>query len=174
MAATLVVWGGRRELDNAVREAAGPRATPHRALRFDLSRPVPGSGAVPRGVVLDSAGRFSVFWSHVPEKRVILNTVAVPVRDTVVTDRVEFWISAGGHQYVLQVGPWTMGHYSPRGTFHGDGTTRAIVERPAFSRWIVRSGPNSVGRLWLVDDVQRPVDQGLYYFDFAVQFDCAS
>jgi len=55
---------------------------------------------------------------------------------------------------------------------HGTGTPRAIVERPTYERWIVRSAPGSLGRLWLFDDPQRPEDRGLYYCDFAVESVC--
>jgi len=172
-ALNIFTWAGSDVISNKVRNGyQGP--PPWRALRFDLSRPVPGSGAVSLGSVVDSVGRFSAFWRDLPDVRTVVPILLMRVRDTVVLDRVEMFVRAGGHQYVLQFGPWTMGRYTNRGgnTIHGDGTSRASAERPRYERWLVRSAPQSIGRLWLFDDPQKPVDRGLYFFDFVVQFDC--
>ena len=174
-ALNLFSWAGSNGQTNRPRpDYTG--APPGRALRFNLDRPVPGSGASPLGVVLDSVGRIHAFWRDLEDVRTVVSILLMRVRDTVTTDRVEFFVRTGGHQYVLQFGPWTMGRYSGRaagGTLmHGEGTTRAVVERPVYERWIVRSAPGSIGRLWLFDDPQRPEDRGLYYFDFAVEFAC--
>lgn len=174
-ALNLFTWAGSDGLSNRVR--SGYQGPPQwRALRFDLGRPVPGSGAMPLGPVVDSVGRFHAFWRDLQDVRTVVPILLMRVRDTVTIDRVELFVRAAGHQYVLQFGPWTMGRYSTRGggTIHGDGTTRAAAERLRYERWIIRSAPNSVGRLWLFDDPQKPADRGLYYFDFVVQFDCRS
>ena len=171
----LFSWAGSNGQTNQTRrDYTG--APPGRALRFNLDRPVPGSGARALGTVLDSVGRIHVFWRDLQDVRTVVPTLLMRVRDTVTSDRVELFVRAEGHQYVLQFGPWTMGRYSGRaagGTImHGDGTTRAVIERPRYERWLVRSAPGSIGRLWLFDDVQRPEDRGLYYFDFAFEFTC--
>lgn len=168
-------WAGSDGQTNQPRSNyTGPR--PGRALRFNLGRPVAGSGARPLGTVLDTVGRIHAFWRDLEDVRTVVPILLMHVNDTVTTDRVEFFVRAEGHQYVLQFGPWTMGRYSGRAgagaLMHGDGTTRAVVERPQYERWIVRSSPGSIGRLWLFDDVQHPEDRGLYYFDFAVEFTC--
>jgi hypothetical protein len=172
-ALNLFTWAGTEVITNRVRSGYdGP--PPGRALRFDLSRPVSGSGAVSLGTVTDSGSRFHVFWRDLADVRTPVPILLMRVRDTVVVDRVEMFLRAGGHQYVLQLGPWTMGRYSNRGgSMHGEGTARATAERPSYERWVVRSAPGSIARLWLFDDPQKPEDRGLYYFSFAVQFDCA-
>lgn len=171
-ALNIFAWAGSDGLTNRPRaNYKGP--PPSRALRFDLTRPVPSSGARPLPVVLDSVGRVHAFFKHIADVRTVLPIVMVPEGDTVTIDRVEMLVRADGHQYVLQFGPWTMGHFSNRGAgMHGEGTTSARVERPLYGRWIVRSRPYSIGRLWLFDNPQKPEDRGLYYFDFAIQFDC--
>jgi hypothetical protein len=76
-------------------------------------------------------------------------------------------------QHILQFGPWTAGIY--QGTnqivFHGDGTTRGTITRVSETRWMVRSGAESIGRLWNNNDPSHPVDLGLYHFTYGAQYD---
>ena len=166
-AASLWSWRGTTTADNSTRtdaEAAFPR---RRYLQFDLSNPVPGSGATSLGVVRDSVGKLHLFFREDLVARRIIGLWQAPVGQTVQDDRVEFWMRHDGHQYLLQFGPWGMGKYSPRGQISGDGSTPALVTRTDSLHWHLRSASNSVGRLWNIDDIQNPKDSGLYYFSFS-------
>ena len=170
-AGSIVAWRGVRLLDNSTVDDTLPEPRRRRSLTFDLRRPVAGTGAVDLGVVTDSIGRFHAFWAHDSTTRKVRSFISVPKGPAIRTDRVELWVRANGHQYVLQFGPWGMGLYSDRARITGAGTTPAAIERVSDREWWVRSGPSSVGRLWLVDDIDNPVDKGLYHFSFSVRFE---
>ena len=140
-----------------------------RSLVFDLSRPVPGSGSSNLGVIQDQLGRMHTFWKRDPEKKVIANFILTPVGETVTTDRVEMWVVVNGRQHVLQMGPWSMGEFSERAGVSGEGTTRATISRRANDKWTISAPRGSIARLSDYDNINKPIDKGLYYFDFEVQ-----
>ena len=111
-------------------DAKAPR---ERWLIFDLSRPVPGSGAKRLEQPFDELARFHVFWKHQHETETIVPPSAIPVGTTVETDRVEMWTRINGIQHVLQMGPWGMGEFSPRALIHGKGTSKAKIASDARS-----------------------------------------
>jgi hypothetical protein len=160
--------------------AVGNSRPLNRALLVDLSKPVPGGGSVPREVV-----RGATFGSFLGQddsiQMLALNGTLrpgirrvkhIPVGKTVISDRTEIRFFIGTIQHILQFGPWTAGEYQAtnQAVFHGDGTTRASITRQSATSWVVRSAPHSVGRLWDNRDPTHPVDLGLYYFSFRVQF----
>lgn len=172
-AASLWTWRGSTTGDNHARADVQGTFPKRRYLTLDLSHPVSGSGAISLGIVSDSISSIHMFFREDTALHQIIGIWKAPLQANLQDDRVEFWVRTGGHQYLLQFGPWGMGKYSPRGRIGGEGTSAAIVTRPDSARWIVRSANLSVGRLWNVDDVQNPRDAGLYSFSFAFVVDAA-
>jgi hypothetical protein len=151
-----------------------------RALLLDLSHPVPGSGAVDRGLVKSANANFGAFWGQDTTRKatyngrvgwVIRSLLDLPIDSTIRSERVELRFFMNGVQHVLQFGPWVAGQYQPRqGPFHGNGTSQGVVTRTAPDRWVIRSGPNSIGRLWDNSNPAQPRDLGLYSFTYEVLF----
>jgi Tol biopolymer transport system component len=156
------------------RTKAASTAPHERYMTFDLSRPVEGSGAVKLTSQKDHLARFHVFWKHdhVPGasvERVHLMT-DIAIGATVESDRVELWSMVGGVQHILQFGPWVLGEFTPRAPIGGEGTTKATITRVSEDTWRIKAPEGSIGRLWDYSDSNKPVDKGLYYFDFDVEF----
>ena len=159
---------------------APPRKPGDRRIEIDLSRPIPGTGAVGRGLVTSANANVGVFWGQDTTHRatygqrtgwVIRSLLNLPADSTISSERVEIRFFLDGAQHVLQFGPWVAGQYQPRqGPFHGRGTSRAAVTRTSTDRWIVRSPPDAVARLWDNSDPAHPRDLGLYSFTFEVVF----
>ena len=170
-AASLWTWRGSTTADNSPRQDFNGAFPKRRFLEIDLTHPVASSGAVALGVIRDSAASIHVFFKDDSAARRIVSVWEIPIGDPVRDERVEVWVRANGHQYLLQFGSFGMGKYSARGRVHGEGTRAASVQRADSAHWIVRSAPQSVGRLWNVDDVQNPKDEGLYAlsFDFEIR-----
>lgn len=159
---------------------APPSKPGDRHIIIDLSRPIPRTGAVKRGLVMSANANFGAFWGQDTTRRatygqrtgwVIRSLLDLPTDSTISSERVELRFFLNGSQHVLQFGQWVAGQYQPRqGPFHGDGTTRASITRTSADRWIVRSGPSAIGRLWDNSDPAHPRDLGLYAFTFEVVF----
>jgi hypothetical protein len=158
-----------------------PTEPSQRALLLDLRTPVAASGAKDQGIVRATAANFGAFWGQDTTKRAMVNGVEgwvirsvldMAVGRTIESERVEIRFFINGIQHVLQFGPWTAGQYQPnqRG-LTGDGTIRGTITRVSETRWLVRSGPESLGRLWDNRDPSHPADLGLYRFSYLVQFD---
>lgn len=148
-----------------------PRDSTQRArvLVFDLTRPVPGSGAVPLGEIRDPNGRFHSFYM-IDADSVIWNTQDVPIGTTVLSDRTQMNFSINGVPHLLQMGPWSLGDcgegYARGGRLHGIGTTQAHISRISGSEYTITAPPGSVARLWDHHNPEAPVDRGLYYVQF--------
>lgn len=161
-----------------------PRVQPSkpgdRSLLLDFSHPVQGTGAVNRGLVGSANANFGVFWGQDTTRRATFNgrtswairsLLDLPIDSTISSERVELRFFMDGAQHILQFGPWVAGQFQPRqGPFDGRGTIRASVVRTALDRWVVRSGPDAIGRLWDNRDPAQPRDLGLYSFTFQVVF----
>jgi hypothetical protein len=147
------------------------KAPRERHMILDLSHPVLGSSATALQMNTDTLARFHVFWkqNHETETMVHMDDIQ-PIGRTVEADRVEMWTLVGGVQYVLQMGPWAMGEFSPRAPINGNGTTKAKITRESEDSWRITASSGSIARLWDYSDVQNPIDKGLYYFDFDVKF----
>jgi hypothetical protein len=142
-----------------------------RSLAFDLSRPVPASGARPMGVVHDNEAALHVFWSHVHDRKVMSITSLDPIDSAVTSDRTELQFRIGGEPYLLQFGEWTEAEFNrltPK--VNGRGTSAIRIWHPAPDEWTVIAPPGSTARLWKLSNPQRPVDLGLYVFPFAVSW----
>ncbi|MBI3696606.1 MAG: hypothetical protein HY238_17425 [Acidobacteria bacterium] len=142
-----------------------------RAVVFDLSRPLPDSGAKTLPTNKDSLGRFHAFWKHDHETETISFPLDIgPVGVLVDSDRIEMWLLVNGVQHVLTMGPWALGEFSARAAINGKGTTKARITRESEDSWRITAPKESIARLWDYSDIQNPVDKGLYYFDFDVKF----
>ncbi len=163
----LSVWAWRHT--DGLRNKPDPAATAPqlRSLKFDLDHPVPGGGAHRLGIVNDPVGRFHAFWKR--EGNTLVTFTQIPVGQTVLSDRIEMWVFSSGHQYVLQMGPWVMGLFSPRAGISAKGTSQARITRDSETEWVIAAPPGSVARLSNYDDTNAPRDVGLYYFDFLVR-----
>jgi hypothetical protein len=165
----------------STRPEPGRQATKSRDLLLDLSHPVPNSGAIPRGVVRTSLARWLVFWrvdtigmvrSEGVDYPTFMAAVDIPLDSTVPSDEVQIRFYGDSAEQMLQFGPgmarrtrWTVDG------INGVGTVAASIAHLATSTWVVRSGEESVGRLWDISDSTKPVDRGLYRFSFEGRFD---
>ena len=169
----LFVWKHVNELSNKPDVTANsPR---ERYMTFDLSRPIEGSGAVKLSSGKDYLARFHTFWKYDDPKPG--TSVAkfwfmsdIPIGAVVESERVELWVLIDGVQHVLQMGPWAMGKFSKRESIDGRGTTKATIERVKDHSWRIKASDGSIARLWDYSDMWRPVDKGLYFFSFDVEF----
>lgn len=148
---------------------AGPPANgaPRRAIRVDLSQPVPGGGGVPLGVVTDSAHlEVAAQWGAEPdgERRRTRVLHDIPVGATVEAAQLDAQFHIDGVVHALQVGPQPIGHcYSDSPAISGAGTGRATIHRANATTWVVDLAPGSVGRLYDVSlGYPHAKNRGLY------------
>jgi hypothetical protein len=163
------IWSWRYTDSLSNRPDLKARAPKIRSLKYDFDHPVAGSGSAQLGVISDQVGRFHAFWKRDTENRSIASFILTPVGETVTTDRVEMWVMVNGKQHVLQMGPWAMGEFSARSAVSGTGTTRATIRRESRTDWIISAPRGSIARLNEYDDIQHPIDRGLFYFDFSIR-----
>jgi hypothetical protein len=159
---------------------AAPVTASARTLKLDLRSPVTASSAVSRGIVTAVKANFGAFWEQDTTTLAVYNgrqgwairsALDIPVGRTVVSERVELRFFANDKQYILQFGPWTAGKFQPnQGPLSGEGTTPGTISRTSDSTWVVKSGAQSVGRLWDNSDPSKPTDLGLYAFLFEVRY----
>lgn len=148
-----------------------PNAAP-RALVLDLSQPA-SPGAVPLGIVRDDDAQVHAFWKVDRERRFAHNIFHLePSPDAVPIERMEVVFHLNGEKHVLQFGPWAQGLFNRAvAVIHGEGTTQAQVVHPNASQWRILTPPGAVGRLWNVQNREKPVDRGLYRFSFDMDFE---
>ena len=112
-----------------------------------------------------------MFWKHNHDTEMVSYTMDIgPGGTSEDSERIEMYVQVNGIQHVLQMGPWTMGEFSPRAQVSGDATTKAKITRESEDAWRISAPKGSIARLWEYSDIQRPVDKGLYYFDFDMKF----
>ncbi len=136
-----------------------------RTLTLNLNNPVPGSGAVPLGIVtVRGDNLLYTSWERVGNlAKSLLN---IPVGQTVPAGQINVSFHLNGRFHVLQMGPQPLGHCH-RGAdstrVHGAGTTSGTIHRASHSEWVVDLPAGSVGRLFDASHtVQHAVDKGLY------------
>jgi hypothetical protein len=161
------IWSWRYTDNRGNKQDPSATAPKVRSLKFDLDHPVPNSAAQPLGIISDPIGRFHALWKR--ENNRLFNFTITPIGQSVQSDRIEMWVFTGGHQYVLQMGPWAMGEFSDRKGVAVDGTSQATITRTSDSAWIISAPKGSIARLSLYDDTDKPQDKGLYYFDLTVK-----
>lgn len=145
-----------------------------RSLSFDLSAPVPGSGARPLSVISDNEAYVWIWYMRDPDTDQVRTFRELPVSDSVHSiERVEMHFRINGVLHELQMGPFVEGQAGASQWYtgvHGDGTTLAQFVHPATNLWIIRAPEGSVARLWSFENRARPVDRGLYYFPLELHF----
>jgi HEAT repeat protein len=140
-----------------------------RYLIFDLDDPVEGSGAERLGIIEDERAQVHAFWKRIP--RVAISTpITLPVgEEGLFSDRVELHLWIEGRRHIFQFGPWVQGEFLARpGAIHGEGTSRAQIQRPNETQFRITAPAGSIGRLWDMSDRANPVDRGLYRFSFDI------
>lgn len=165
--AAMSIWAWRYTESRGNKPDPTATAPKLRSLTFDLDHPVEGRGGQRLGIVNDPLGRFHAMWKR--EGNRLLNFTLTPIHQSVMSERVEMWVFADGHQYVLQMGPWAMGEFSARQGVSGEGTSQATITRESETEWVISVPEGSVARLSNYDDPNNPQDKGLYYFDFMVR-----
>ena len=145
-----------------------------RSLSFDLSQPVPGSGAVTRGVVRDNEAYLWIWYRRDPATDRVTTLREISVSDSVHNlERIEMHFRINGVLHVLQMGPFVEGQGGAGPWFtgiHGDGTTLGSLTHPHPDLWRVTAPSGSVARLWSFEDRTRPLNRGLYRFSLNVKF----
>jgi hypothetical protein len=142
-----------------------------RSLVFDLTHPVPGSGARALGVVRDNEAIVHAYWSRERGKRMISVSTLDASDSAVTSERTEFHFRIHGESYLLQMGPWTEDEFNARAPIvNGSGTTSARIWHPSAEEWTVVARPGSHARLWRLSDPSKPVDLGLYSISFALSW----
>jgi hypothetical protein len=159
-----------------IRPCAMPKHQPShtrlRAVRYDLSHPVPASGALDLGLVEDFDSGINVFWKHDHDGRLAYSIQAIPVGESSQSERVQFMLHIGGVRHTLHVGSWVPGEFSPTpGPIHGDGTSAARLTRVSETEWLVDAPAGTLARLWSRADPKKPKDLGLYRFSFQIRFE---
>jgi hypothetical protein len=157
-----------------------PTARPgsSRSLKLDLSQPVPGSGAIPRGVVGDSLAAITVFYRKDPISDSLFGPEYLSIGQEAPASRVELIYTEGNGWYgisSLSFGTFPRGYCE---TGHPPqpltGTTSAILRRVSPTAWTVRIPRGSKGRLWTnVEGYAKTPgaeDRGLYYSSGLLEF----
>jgi hypothetical protein len=142
--------------------------TPRRAIRVDLTRPVPAGGGPPLGVITDSSHlEVAVQWRATPQgdRRRAQVLHDIPVGTTVTAAQLDVQFHINGVVHALQMGPQPIGHcFSDPPAVHGRGTSSGTIFRADSTTWIVDLPPGSIGRLYDVSlSYPHAVDKGLYY-----------
>jgi hypothetical protein len=159
-------------------DARGPlgatNPTFRRSLSFDLTRPVPESGARSVGTVSDNEAYTWIWYKRDPETDRVSTFRELGVSDSIhMVERVEIHFRIDGVLHELQMGPFVEGQGGATQWYtgvHGDGTTLAQFIHPENNVWIVRAPPGSRARLWSFENRARPVDRGLYFFPLELRF----
>jgi hypothetical protein len=162
----------------SVLEARGPigpeRPGFRRSLLFDLSAPVPGTGAVSHGVVRDHEAYIWIWYRRDPRTDQVRTFRELTVSDSVHdVERIEMHFRVNGILHVLQMGPFVEGQGGGsvwQTGLHGNGTTMGTMLHPSPGLWIVRAPEGSLARLWSFEDRAHPVDRGLYSFSLQIRF----
>ena len=140
-----------------------------RTLTFDLNDPVQGSGAERLGVITDERAEVHALWKRIPKVEIFKPITLPRGEDSLFSDRVQLHLTINGRRHQLQFGPWVQGEFlTTQAKIHGEGTTRAKIARPSETQFRVVAPAGSIGRLWDVQDMDEPVDRGLYHFSFDI------
>jgi hypothetical protein len=153
-----------------VRSRMAPSRT--RSLTFDLTHPLPASGAQSLGVFSDSSAEFHTFF-FLDRNHRVWNTRDIPVGATVTSSRTEFVFNHDGKTFHFHFGPWALGvcneTYETAGRINGLGTTQPDITRISVSDYLVTLPPGSIGRLWEYPAKGVAKDRGLYSYEFVVR-----
>ena len=141
-------------------------------MGFDLTHPVPESGAQNRGIIKANTAAANVFWEHDPERHTTYSIQALPLGQTSSSERVNLSVTIDGKRHMLQFGSWAPGEFtSTLQNVHGNGTTAARITRDSETEWTIDAREGSIGRLWDISDGKIALDKGLYRFSFKIRFE---
>lgn len=141
-------------------QVLSPKTTA-RHLVVDLSRPVPGSGSVPLGV-LSTGTLFGSFW-YQDTSGMVRTVHAIPLDSTVQSDRTDVMLTVDGKDHQLTMGRWSGPYCEAVAGVGGAGTSQASITRAGEEDYTVTVRDSSIARLWDISG-RKPVDKGLYYF----------
>ena len=160
---------GQTTLADRPNGVSGTIAAPPR-LRVNLSRPVPGGGGRPLGIIVDTNTTPAKEFGLLTEWKTVRDTVPglldIPVGKTVPIEQLNVLFHIDGRFHILQMGPQPFGHCHGATRVHGKGTSRATIFRPSPMRWVMDLPPGSTGRLFDVShSAAEAVDRGTYSLD---------
>lgn len=146
-----------------------------RSLTVNLSKPVPGGGGVPLGIVTSPGGLLT---QRVMVGDTVQNLVDIAVGQTVPAALISVAFAINGRLHLLQMGPVANGHCMPvRNRVHGTGTSSGTIFRASQTTWVIDLPAGGVGRLFDMQGSQPvgspftsppwedAVDKGLYYVE---------
>ncbi len=159
-------------------EGRGPigpvREGPRRALVFDLSTPIAGTGAQPLGVIRDNEAYIWVWYRRDSSTDRVTTVREISVSDAWHSvERIEMHFRVAGVLHVLQMGPFVEGQGGAGPWYtgmNGVGTSLGQLAHPTSATWIVQAPSGSIARLWSFEDRTRPIDRGLYRFSLYIRF----
>jgi hypothetical protein len=146
-----------------------------RSLKFDLSRPVPGSGAISLGSIQDFEAEMHVQnWLDRTVAPYQMHSIEeIQSGQTVTSQRTEMLVHVKRVPYLLIFGgvDWPKNTCIPNqgALVSGPGTTSATISRTG-DQSDVTVPAGAIGRLFNYANPFKPIDLGLYYFEFSVRF----
>ncbi len=160
--------------DSGVRMRVGRGAEmsifgPSRKLIVNLTRPVPGGGGTPRGIITDGnvGGADGELGLHAQWKMAgdtVLSPLGIRVGETVKAVQMNVLFHIDGRFHALQMGPQPYGKCHGPTLLHGTGTSQGTIHRASQSRWVMDLPAGSVGRLFDVSKGRdHAADLGTYY-----------
>lgn len=155
-----------------------PILRPYKRIRFlqlNLSRPLGGAQFL--GMIEDHEAEFHAHYKLDPPGADGLHTIhsvsEVEPDQTVASESVRIFFKIRKTPHVLLFGDWawnTCAASNGAAIAGGPLTTPASITGLGDRAWRITSAPGSIGRLYELKDKFRPLDRGLYYFDFQVTF----
>jgi len=168
------VWDSRAGSEGAF--GIDPTAKDARSITVNLSKPVPGGGGVPLGLITSPGGLIT---QRVMVGDTVENLADIAVGQTVPTALMSASFFVNGRFHLLQMGPLANGHcggLGARNLVHGTGTSSGTIFRASQTKWVIDLLAGSQGRLfdmqgplpagqWPPSDArwEHAVDKGLYY-----------
>ncbi|HUS02418.1 MAG TPA: hypothetical protein VMY77_11860, partial [Chitinophagaceae bacterium] len=145
-----------------------------RFIVLDLSQPVQHSGSVPQGIIKDNDAQIHIF--NIIDKTVtpwvIYDFRDLAVGTTIESPRNQINIHINGVSHLLQLGPWALSDgnewYSYGGKLNGNGTTKVMITRNNERSYTIIAPEGSIGRLWNVSNMSKPIDMGLFKTGFII------
>lgn len=143
-----------------------------RWISFDLTQPINNSGAVSQGIIKDNDAGLHVFGEIDMTKTpwMIDDFRQIPIGSSIEVPRFQMELHIDGVLHIFQMGPWAQGQcnewYAYNGKINGEGTTKVKAYRTSETSYTVESPQGSIGRLWNMHNMTKPVDKGLYKTSF--------
>jgi|GEM_PF-4065664 len=148
--------------------------TSSRYFVVDLNSPVKSSGAFDQGIIADHFASFHAFYKIDTSSRpsLIFNLNEMPVGVTIESPRTEIYLHINGLLHILHFGYWGLGDcgevYSRGARITGNGTTLVKITRHTETSYTIEAPARSIGRLWDIANLSKPIDKGLFESGFIV------